>query len=307
MKSDLAKPTRLFKYLDPGGAIKTLDTRTVRFISPLLFNDPFDINLEEAFGADYEKYHEGLKSAFCEMLCEPMDYLAIRAGSDGQKIRMMHQAMQRAGPSEREAFRQKIMAMPIEELYPRKRSKEMARQAVDQLRVGLARFGVFCAAQRGDDLLMWAHYAQKHEGAVIEFRPMNDSMFVAGKCVEYSAMRPAMYRTPRDLLRRSFQMNLEESARELLFELLFTKSSEWSYEDEYRIAIPLADKLGNERMWTTLAFDATELATVFLGCRMSGTDRSRVTQVARRLNPEVRVMQTRTHKYEYALEFEAID
>jgi hypothetical protein len=307
MTQDPARPTRLFKYLDLSGAIKTLDTATVRFSSPLLFNDPFDTNLEEAFGTAYEEYHDGLKAAFYDMLREPMDYSALRDGPDSQKIRMMHGAMQRADVVLRETLRQQIMAMPIEELYPRRRTEEMTRHAVEQLRVGLARFGVFCAAPRSDDLLMWAHYAQKHEGAVIEFQPTTDSMFEAGKYVEYSDERPAMYRTPRDLLRRSYLMTPEASVREMLFALLFTKSPEWAYENEYPVAIPLSDRISADHMWTTLAFGASELATVFLGCRMSEGDCLRATELARRLNPKVQIMRARTHKREYALEFGAVD
>lgn len=301
MAHDANGPSRVFKYLDLNGINKTLETRTIRLTSPLAFNDPFDINLEEAFGGEYEEFHEGLKAAFFEMLCGPMDYSALRGGLDTQKIRMMHDAMQRANGEQREALRRQIMAMPVEQLYPRQRTDEMTRPAVEHLRKGFARFGVFCSAQRSDDLLMWAHYAQKHEGAVIEFRPTSDSMFEASRPVKYSDKRPLMYRTPQDMMRRSYLMTLEQSVREMVFELIFTKSLERTYENEHRLAIP--ELIDDGRTWTTLPFRAADLAVVYLGCRMPDPDRVRVAELTRQINPQVAVMQAKTHKREYGLEF----
>lgn len=87
--------------------------------------------------------------------------------------------------------------------------------------------GVYCLTTKSDNLLMWAHYADQHRGICLEFS--NQIALEAGvpMKVEYSPLRTPiqMYGTQQNALELS----------------LCTKSSEWAYEDEWRLIRPAYD------------------------------------------------------------------
>ncbi len=76
--------------------------------------------------------------------------------------------------------------------------------------------GVLCFTETRSNLLMWAHYAQRHTGIVIEFDIQNE-FFESVRRVRYDNLRPQ-------------NVNVGE-----LDDLFFIKSDEWIYEKEYRI------------------------------------------------------------------------
>jgi hypothetical protein len=81
---------------------------------------------------------------------------------------------------------------------------------------------------------MWSHYSNCHKGIVLEFDEnhpflcqFEQSNFSENIEVEYTSERPELYI-------ESFDITPEESM-EVSKKILFTKSTEWSYEEEYRI------------------------------------------------------------------------
>ena len=73
VKLDFSK-TRLFKYLSPDGAKKSLSTRTIKFSKPSEFNDPFDMRIDELTGLNSRKFAEELRH-------EMVDFLSGELGS----------------------------------------------------------------------------------------------------------------------------------------------------------------------------------------------------------------------------------
>lgn len=76
--------------------------------------------------------------------------------------------------------------------------------------------GVISFTETRSNLLMWAHYAQRHTGIVIEFDIQNE-FFRSVKRVRYDNFRPN-------------NVDVRE-----IDDLFFIKSDEWIYEKEYRI------------------------------------------------------------------------
>jgi len=83
--------------------------------------------------------------------------------------------------------------------------------------------GVCCFSRSKESILMWSHYATKHQGFCIEFRANKNIDGINPLDVNYvSEFRKAEY---------------FEKAERAIFHLLFTKSDEWKYEQELRIAL----------------------------------------------------------------------
>lgn len=84
--------------------------------------------------------------------------------------------------------------------------------------------GVWCLTPHPDRMLMWSHYADQHRGVCVGFdtevlarcTPVNDCGHLA-----FLPVRPVEYKEDRP------------GADDL--DAIFVKSSEWKYEDEYRI------------------------------------------------------------------------
>ena len=80
----------------------------------------------------------------------------------------------------------------------------------------------------------------------------------------------------------------------------YTKSTEWAYEGEYRLAIPDYVPVGAERF---MEFYPNELCRVLFGCRVPDERRREIEELARTLNPNVRFSRAVMARREYALEW----
>ena len=148
--------------------------------------------------------------------------------------------MRTASPEKRKFLRDELIATPSEQLYDFDTIKKNHFEILKKFKAGFNRYGIFCTTLRHDSLLMWAHYAQSHQGAVLQFAPdfKRDSVLCASKPVLYAKERPLPYSSRSDLLRHCITMSPEESTKRMLDKLIFTKSLEWEYEQEFRLVIP---------------------------------------------------------------------
>jgi hypothetical protein len=86
--------------------------------------------------------------------------------------------------------------------------------------LNVERWRMYCLTPHPDSLLMWAHYAEKHKGVCLEF----DAKQIGNS---YRVLYP-------DLLQAIGPDTLNDP-KALLDAVLLSKSSEWAYENEYRI------------------------------------------------------------------------
>lgn len=95
--------------------------------------------------------------------------------------------------------------------------------------------GIISLTETDDNLLMWSHYAQQHQGIVIEFDYNNlffkDIMSDNGRSYDKRLHR-VLYRKERF---SDYEINNPSSLRELFF----YKSDEWEYEKEHRLLLNL--------------------------------------------------------------------
>lgn len=81
-----------------------------------------------------------------------------------------------------------------------------------------SRYGVFSLAKRPDNMALWAKYADNHKGYCLKFSDLSQFSYVYE--VQYSEKLP---------------LNLSLEKDPLQAEFLYTKSPEWSNEEEARI------------------------------------------------------------------------
>jgi hypothetical protein len=134
-----------------------------------------------------------------------------------------------------------VMAAMLNSVLPGLR-EQMARHAgqegaymLDNNRMAQSslnsQYGILCLTEVPDSLLMWAHYANSHNGFVLQFDEtdpffapsQHEGLSLELKPVEYSPQRPVLsYSTLHS------------------HDVFYRKSPEWAYEREWRIIKPLS-------------------------------------------------------------------
>jgi hypothetical protein len=99
------------------------------------------------------------------------------------------------------------------------------------------RFGVLCFSECKTDVLLWAHYADRHKGICLGFD-------VSGGQAKFGRVQYMKERFP-------FPKNLDI---EFSWKLLSTKFQAWEYEKEWRAFLELKDGVWNEGAGRVLYF-----------------------------------------------------
>ena len=128
--------------------------------------------------------------------------------------------------------------------------------------------GILCLSRSSKNLLMWSHYGDSHQGALLEFddghktfrrrrTPSDEFGFL--RRVSYSDTRP--------------ELNAQVDDEGAFVHLALTKGLEWSYEQEVRLLLPLenADRMLDAESGRIhlMVVPSEALKSVTFGCKAS--------------------------------------
>lgn len=125
---------------------------------------------------------------------------------------------------------------------------------------------------------MWYHYADEYRGVVLEFRCIDelDSAWLAARPVTYPPSKPAIYTA--EGWAELVCMQHEAAIKAVLETATYTKSPDWSYESEWRIAS--FKRPGETGEFSDYRFSPQELSAVYFGPMISAEDRLSVRMAA---------------------------
>jgi len=137
--------------------------------------------------------------------------------------------------------------------------------------------GVLCLSEVWDNQIMWAHYGHDYKGFVVGFDTKNNffdqkksptDMIRHVHKVRYAQERPHI--TLTDLI--SNKLTAEQQMDLFVDTFVYTKSSNWSYESEWRMIMDLEDanispENGNDLYLFRIPIDC--IAQVIMGCRIT--------------------------------------
>ncbi|MDR6841322.1 DUF2971 domain-containing protein [Pseudoxanthomonas sacheonensis] len=145
--------------------------------------------------------------------------------------------------------------------------------------------GILSLSKINDNILMWSHYAQSHEGLALGFDISKDMDFFSIPLkVDYQAEYVELnyFRDRADTIKRN----------------LSTKAQCWKYEEELRV---MKDAVG------LVSFDPACLIDIYFGCAASPDFVTEVrTACASGRLSHVRFHQGRVRPGEFALDFDAL-
>jgi len=169
-------------------------------------------------------------------------------------------------------------------------SRLMSVNALEEIRQGLQdkvdKAGIVCFSKVRDDILMWAHYADKHKGLCFEFDGSSNCMFLGeAQPVEYEDYTP---------------IPVHEDNNHQMTRAILTKSKHWGYEKEYRIFRPA---MAGRR----LDYPIELLTGIIFGCMMPEDLRESVRQWVKEGNCRVAFFEARPRMAEFGLDIVRID
>lgn len=186
-----------YKYLPfTEGSLQVIKSGTIKFSSPSIFNDPFD--------------------------CKPSYTLDLWSKPSGKE----KQLMKRIGDFEKLSPAKRIQN--LQKYRARIENKVKSGDFIEDIN---RQYGVLCLSRNPLSILMWSHYANNHEGFLIEFKiPIVGNEDDAKDLQNLLVPFPITYSKNRPVLEV-----FENVTHESLKKHLLTKSIDWEYEEEERV------------------------------------------------------------------------
>ena len=281
-KTTNSRKLKYYKYIEPD-RIDILENGLIRFTQPALFNDPFEMSPFIAAIASAAEIDEMFDSQHEPHVRE--EYMKLN--------REMRRKI---------SFEDFLKKYPKEILLPQ--IKESAKgKALEHVRESLSvamskALGILCLTTKFDNLLMWAHYAQSHEGMVIELdgdndffhrvfaEPLSPTGIDEDLSKDYGYLKKVEYNKTRPAITISHVKS---------FDSFLIKGEEWAYEDEWRMLMPTAfakHTTKDKRDEDVYLYEIPRIAItkVILGCRASDELLNLVKQM-KESNKELRHLQ----------------
>lgn len=251
-------PVRYYKYRSMADGSweyvkRTLLQNEVKFSSPRTFNDPFDCVPAFDFSATLQE-----RAAYTKRLVKKYNAMLSR----NERRQMV--ASGRANLA----------------------NETLLAEAQANIEALIAKTGIYSLSGKGDDVLMWSHYADCHRGICLRFKAASP-FFGKAQPVIYQANRPAL--NP-----------IKDTPVEAADKALLTKADFWNYEAEYRII----DHRNGPGLRT---FPGALLDAVILGIQISDLSRTRILEWASRRREPIEVQQARMDQKMFRIELTTAD
>lgn len=287
-----------FKYTNIDTAKAILTYQNFRYSSPLNFNDPFDIQ--------YKLYTEFDIDSFTSIIMDRIkDYIKgkkniPRSLSEGGKaILHLKQAIELTGVSV-EKIEPSLRPL-IEDATKRfKASLEYHNKAWFK---GMQKSRIFCVTETKDNLLMWAHYAQDHNGVVFELEKTNQEncLFSNIKKVNYEG-KPISYFSLEELINWTLFLIEPDYSKVMYSNHAWHKSLHWEYEREWRV-IETCNDSEIPNLYLDRKFIPKQLKSIIFGCKTSDENIEDIRSMAEAINPSIHIFKAEKRIKEFALDF----
>jgi len=288
------------KYVTGPVAVKILDALQVRWSSARLFNDPFDTQVDLRFDFSVKERNKRLEEEIEKLIFSETEPIGDETKDNFIYFKKLWK--DRAN-LDRTKLRRIIKSVIEEETH--RNTGEVFEACRESWGTFLSELKIFCVAEKHDNLLMWAHYSDSHMGAVIRFKciPEEDTALCAAIPVRYDNRLPYLD-TVDSWVKRLIGLPYEFDSRQVFERYVCTKSSDWSYEKEWRVLVQRDHEDGEGVV--LLSVLPAEIDAVYLGCKIPVTIR---VEIAKRLTgplQHVDLFQAKMNETHFALEFTLI-
>ncbi|MBT9392852.1 DUF2971 domain-containing protein [Hymenobacter sp. NST-14] len=157
-------------------------------------------------------------------------------------------------------------------VFPTGKSKN--NKLITRFRNNLSTIGICCFSTVKDSILLWSHYANSHKGFCLEFSfPTSDPNGIHPLPVCYSD----------SFQKLSFQAERDDS----IFNMIYTKSREWSYEKEWRVLKTGLLKNSDRK----INFNQIFLKSIYLGIKCENETIEKIKNICKAKYPNIKIHQ----------------
>jgi len=254
---------KLYKYESFNTySLANLKNQQLYFSSPITFNDPFDCaigcTLEDISQSNFAKIYDYYLAKDPSKFSKPVQ-LAVKEGLETH----------------------------IEKELLKLFTDMLKKSFIDSRNNILNNRGISCFSETSDEILMWSHYANKHQGFCLEFDTDFDPFNRAIK-ISYSYQIPHI--NPAELI-------LNSDSNQFL-KMVTNKYKVWEYEKEWRV---LHDE-GN----TSYGYPARSLTGIYFGPKINYAHLEIIALIVQGQNPDVKFYQGSISEDKYKLNFKEI-
>jgi hypothetical protein len=290
MASDEHPKANLYKYVSPETGRIVLKNRTLRWSTPPVLNDPFDMQFAFQLRVD----RTSVKDAALWKLYDA--YYGPKPTGSRNKLGQVI-----------ETFRGKFPRLTRYQFY--REFDGAIDESMDNLFARIPSFTaeirdhfendkILCLSEVPDSIVMWAFYAQNHSGMVLRF---SDATGVASP---WQTARPVHYvdEVPSIFDDESLSEMLSGAEvltpRRVMDIFCYIKSKHWEHEREWRIYSGSGRTRGPHE---DIPFNAKELTGVIFGLRMPESERKLIADTVRKQYPAAKLLKATTHDGTYGL------
>jgi len=258
------RPKSLFKYMTARVAKIVLVNKELRWSSPVLFNDPFDVQRDFDFGFDLDQLKESLLSELRRLVS------AENIPDLSRKPRVAYMVNRLRKPDYAGISNTILQGLPqlIDEgIQDARRSYEQIKNQWSEF---IPDFRIFCLSEIHDNPVMWSHYSDSHRGVVLELEGIDalHSVWLGAEPVTYQSSPPMLATIPECVKSMTGQQCIDPLS--LLPKYACTKTPEWAHEKEWRVIS--FNRQGETGHYTDRPFNPRELRSVYLGCDIADDD-----------------------------------
>ena len=294
------QPTSLVKFTDPEAGIRILSDSRLRWSSPALFEDPFELSHHSTLNFDSRKLLASCVKSTMGLIFSRDDPLGTSP---------LIKAIRRWRTEERfdnEEEAQEVLSELLTSMVQH-REPEMLRLMKDW-RDYTRRLRILCLTEKHEENALWRRYADNHKGLAIRFACGDETSLPKPQAVRYTDTKPEI--TPlaeqMDILMNGTKVEVQESFPDKFL----SKSKADIKEREWRVIrhIEGCDLPEQEAHWyEEVPFQQSEVRAIYFGVAMDSKLKQDVCNLAKRRYPKAKLFQARTQNSNFELEFDRID
>jgi hypothetical protein len=250
----------LFKYMHLQTARAVLENRTLRWSSPAVLNDPAEFRVG--------KISPDRRDELVDLAADQLRLLLEKRIEPASRIGLQYRLAAAACQLSPDDFVREIRP-GIEELVATHIAKQDA--FISEIYEIMGKDKVLCLTEDQKNPVMWAHYGNGGAGVVLGFRniPAFDSPYRLAKPIRYIRERPRLY---EDVELAGLIAGTHVTDVSLMSDrIVFTKTSDWSYEKEWRIYTAAGRNPQSE--FEDVRFHHQELSKIIFGWSVSRDDK----------------------------------
>jgi hypothetical protein len=270
-----ATPAAFYKYTKADTAQKILRHATLRWSSPIRFNDAFDVQRVLDFGYTEDEVRDEMIEEFSAILGggaidPPFSHESVRNAFKFQRDLVT------AGQTTYSALAEQARAHFRTEDFEFNPMQEVQ----SQWELHLPKYRILCMTEVPDSPQMWAYYADEMRGVVLEFVTSTKypSPLPNMRKVNYSDAPVRLF--SKQMFAKEMLGLTRAAFREHFEELQRTKDLSWAHEREWRVVGFAGPESKSD--FDDYPFHPSELRRILYGPHISDADRGAIEKLRRR-------------------------